>query len=53
MASACAEGYVVCLMLGIDELRREIAAAGHLAGSVCFGDMAALEDECLYKPIKE
>ena len=26
MASACAEGYVVCLMLGIDVLGREVAA---------------------------
>ena len=47
MASACAEGYVVCLMLGIDELQQEVAAAGHQGGCVYLGDMAGLEDEGL------
>ena len=47
MASACAEGYVVCLMLGIDELQQEVAAAGHQGGCVYLGDMASLEDEGL------
>ena len=44
---ACAEGYVVCLMLGMGELRREVAAACHPGGCVCLGDMAGLEDERL------
>ena len=47
MASASAEGYVVCLMLGMGELRREVAAACHPGGCVCLGDMAGLEDERL------
>ena len=47
MASACAEGYVVCLMLGMGELRREVAAACHPGGCVCLGDMAGLEDQRL------
>ena len=47
MASACAEGYVVCIMLGMGELRREVAAACHPGGCVCLGDMAGLEDERL------
>ncbi len=47
MASACAEGYVVCLMLGMGELRREVAAAYHPGGCVCLGDMAGLKDERL------
>ena len=47
MASACAEGYVVCLMLGMGELRREVAAACHQGGFVCLDDMAGLEDRRL------
>ena len=30
---------MVCLMLGIDELRREVAAAGNLGECVCLGDL--------------
>ena len=44
---ACAEGYLVCLILGIDELQQEVATAGHPGGCVCLGDMAGLEDERL------
>ena len=47
MASACAEGYVVCLMLGMGELRREVAAVRSLGECVCLDDMAGLEDERL------
>ena len=36
---------MVCLMLGIDVLGREVAAAGHLGGNVCLDNMACLEDE--------
>ena len=38
---------MVCLMLGIDKLQQEVAAAGHQGGCVYLGDMAGLEDEGL------
>ncbi len=34
-------------MLGMGELRREVAAAGNLGECVCLGDMASLEEERL------